>query len=243
MNYEKKYKEALQRAIEAKQNTESAVTIKILEDIFSELKNEDERIRNRLIAMCQHYIECYSLDPYNADDYKEALAWLEKQGKKTESIEVRATGYWNVQDIEQKSAWSEEDEDMLNKTTAVINRLCAARKEYVWSVNTLNELFYWLKSLKDRVQQKVELTQLDKNILEATIAFVEQNNHFNCWGGVDKHTVLSALHSLRPYNTWKPSDEQMEILQYLCETSSHPNEKVMPILESLYQDLKKLKGE
>ena len=42
-------------------------------------------------------------------------------------------------------------------------------------------------------------------------------------------------------NTWKPSDEQMKILQYLCENSSHPNEKVIPTLESLYQDLKKLK--
>ena len=51
------------------------------------------------------------------------------------------------------------------------------------------------------------------------------------------------LKSLRPQNTWKPSDEQMEILQYLCETSSHPNEKVIPILESLYQDLKKLSYE
>jgi hypothetical protein len=31
--------------------------------------------------MCQHYIECYALDQYNIDGYKEALSWLEKQGK------------------------------------------------------------------------------------------------------------------------------------------------------------------
>lgn len=51
-----------------------------------------------------------------------------------------------------KPAWSEEDEDMCYKATAVINRLCADGKEYVWSIGTLKTLFYWLKSLKDRVQ-------------------------------------------------------------------------------------------
>ena len=38
----------------------------------------------------------------------------------------------------------------------------------------------------------------------------------------------------------KPSEEQMEILQYVCTQSSHPNQKVIPVLESLYNDLKKL---
>jgi len=42
----------------------------------------------------------------------------------------------------------EEDEDMRYKATAVINRLCAEGKEYVWSINTLKKLLDWLKSLK-----------------------------------------------------------------------------------------------
>lgn len=101
--------------------------------------------------------------------------------------------------VEKKPAWSKEDESWFKE----IELMC---------LNFSNDTDYrekfstWLKSLKNRVQPKVELTQLDKNILEAAIAFVEQNDHFNCWGGVDKHTVLSALHSLRPQNTWKPSD-------------------------------------
>jgi hypothetical protein len=56
--------------------------------------------------------------------------------------------------------WSEEDEEMCYKVTAVINKLCAEGKEYVWSVNTLNKLFYWLKSLKDRIQP---IKDTDKN--------------------------------------------------------------------------------
>lgn len=43
-----------------------------------------------------------------------------------------------------------------------------------------------------------------------------------------------------PQPHWKPSEEQMEILQYLCEHSSHANPDVMPTLESLYHDLQKL---
>ena len=49
---------------------------------------------------------------------------------------------------------------------------------------------------------------------------------------------IDWLKSLRP--SWKPSEEQMEILQYVCTQSSHPNQKVIPVLESLYNDLKKL---
>jgi hypothetical protein len=89
------------------------------------------------------------------------------------------------------------------------------------------------------VQPKVELTQLDKNILEAAIAFVEQNNHFNCWRGVDKHTVLSALHSLRPQNHWKPSYEQMKVLKEACD--EHWESDDIDPLYTLYRDLKKLR--
>lgn len=49
---------------------------------------------------------------------------------------------------------------------------------------------------------------------------------------------IDWLKSLRP--SWKLSEEQMEILQYVCTQSSHPNQKVIPVLESLYNDLKKL---
>ena len=54
--------------------------------------------------------------------------------------------------------------------------------------------------------------------------------------------AAERLKSLKERYTWKPSEKQMKILQYLCETSSHPNEEVIPTLESLYNDLKKLKG-
>jgi len=96
---------------------------------------------------------------------------------------------------------------------------------------------------KDRVQPKVELTQVDKNILEAAIAFVEQNNHFNCWRGVDKHTVLSALHSLKPQNTLKPSDEQMKALDIAIRCGIQLGTWEEKALKELREQLKKLREE
>ena len=112
---------------------------------------------------------------------------------------------------EQKTAWSEEDKTMIENIIDTINMSiedCDVDDIGTNARFSLEKERDWLKSLKSRVQPKVELTQLDKNILEAAIAFVEQNNHFNCWRGVDKHTVLSALHSLRYWNQWKPSKAQ-----------------------------------
>lgn len=109
-------------------------------------------------------------------------------------------------------------------------------------LGNLRRSLSWLKSLKDRVQPKVELTQLDKNILEAAIAFVEQNNHFNCWRGVDKHTVLSALHSLRPQNTWKPSEQDILLLERIANNKSNPQD-FQASLCGLIGELKKLREE
>ena len=142
----------------------------------------------------------------------------------------------------QKPDWGEEDEDIINKILCICNDFERSFEISPLSTKVIKEdvdkIHNWLKSLKDRIQPKVELTQLDKNILEAAIAFVEQNNHFNCWRGVDKHTVLSALYSLRPQNTWKPSKEQMEVLGWCMPLFVHPRSKA--VLKSLYEDLKKL---
>jgi len=63
--------------------------------------------------------------------------------------------------VEQKPAeWSEEDEDMRYKATVVFNRLCAKGEEYVWSVETLKKIFYWLKSLRPQNRWKPDSSML-----------------------------------------------------------------------------------
>ena len=124
---------------------------------------------------------------------------------------MKEAGYeWDAEKKElkadaQNSAWSEKDEKRIANILSVLSvQVCwdgATGKK----MNPYQKEIDWLKSLKGRVQPKVELTRLDEMILEAAIAFVEHNNHFNVWRGVDKHTVLSALHSLQPKLESNPS--------------------------------------
>ena len=149
-------------------------------------------------------------------------------------IECRKMDEWGKL-IEQMPEWSLEDERILDNLIRFYSREDSA-SAWRWSDGTITygDVVKFLKSL--RSQRKVELTELDKNILEAAIAFVEQNDHFNCWRGVDKHTVLSALRSLKLH--WKPTNEQMDALKHSgfgCYVYGDG-----PALRSLYNDLKKL---
>lgn len=90
-----------------------------------------------------------------------------------------------------------------------------------------------------RPRPKAELTLLDENIIKAAVAFVEQNDHFNVWGGIDKHTVIKSLRSLCP--SWKPSEEQMTaIIRAWGILKLHEQEDVAKRLAKLYEQLKKL---
>lgn len=78
MNYEEKYKKALERA---KKLYEQGTITESLGYVFPELKDEDERIRKAIKKALQ--VRCggsriISDEPVTLE---EALAWLEKQGK------------------------------------------------------------------------------------------------------------------------------------------------------------------
>lgn len=80
MNYEEKYKNALERAKELCDVADTfTITIHDICTIFPELheqESEDERIRKAIIAYISHDQHC---GVSNAD----MIAWLEKQGEKT----------------------------------------------------------------------------------------------------------------------------------------------------------------
>ena len=89
MDYEKKYKEALERATKAKNNASlSNGTLRVLGIIFPELKeSEDERIRKALIQGFNECLDSSSHYPKNAQKYwhgiaiEDILAWLDKPQK------------------------------------------------------------------------------------------------------------------------------------------------------------------
>ena len=83
MNYEKKYKEALERAkglLEGMDEGDYLASSEDIENIFPELaESEDERIRKELIAI---YSVGAKVNAKTGDiSDKDIVAWLEKQKK------------------------------------------------------------------------------------------------------------------------------------------------------------------
>ena len=144
--------------------------------------------------------------------------------------------------IEQKSAWSDEDERIIYNIEQFLHLV----KNNPQVRNDLHkEAKNWLKSLKDRVQPKQEWLGGDEAHLHSLITHLEQwiERHPNTTGADIQGENITWLKSLRPQSQWKPSDEQMEALwDSIPENVKEISEREM-LLDSLYQDLKKIKGE
>jgi len=81
IDYEKKYKEALERAREF-QKSKDGLCVLTAESIFPELaESEDEKIRKRLIEFFKDWGETKS--HCWGKSVNKILAWLEKQGKES----------------------------------------------------------------------------------------------------------------------------------------------------------------
>lgn len=215
-NYEQKYKNALKWAQDCIKAGASGMLKEDLEHYFPELtESEDEKIRKGIIR----YIKKTS--PAMGENIENMVAWLEKQGEK-------------------KPAWSEEDESALGDALWAIKQARSIAKDE----NDMGNLWYaenWLKSLKDRVQlqPKQEWSEEDeKKImwivrLISTAGFRElDNDKMPC----SRSELLYWLKSIKP-NHWKPSEEQMEALQYATGNGGTYNKEA---LNRLYNDLKTL---
>jgi len=97
MDYEKKYKEALERARKSYVNSikQGWTCDKVIyEEIFPELKeSEDEKIRKDIIAILKGQI------PYTSgEDAKKYISWLEKQGEPQDKGEI-SDGYHTFNEL------------------------------------------------------------------------------------------------------------------------------------------------
>lgn len=133
--------------------------------------------------------------------------------------------------IEQKPAWSEEDDDIRDKIIRNYKRLCG-------DINispVYKEEIDWLKSLEYRVQpqSKQKWSEEDEEMLERCIDKMSITAP-NLW-----KKEIDWLKSLKSQKHWKPSEEQMKWLKDAIETVPMTCRQQIP-LESLYNDLKKL---
>ena len=130
MNYEKIYKEALNKAKSKIWNDKGHVLYEDdIKEIFPELaESEDERIMKEIIKLVKYYYGS-SLALKHAVSKDEMVAWLEKQG-------------------EQKSAWNKEDEQFFNTALWHISYSISNGKSTDINCDTTD----WLKSLKYRIK-------------------------------------------------------------------------------------------
>ena len=140
---------------------------------------------------------------------------------------------------EKPTEWSEEDEEMLK----MVNKSCEQCGN--------GYAYYWLKALKDRVQPqpKQEWSEEDKKIIdriESEFLALHRGDYKNIdFNDVDSLTVLNwvkKIKSLCFQSTWKPSDEQMKWFKDILDYHQFST-KGQKIMQSLYDDLKKLKEE
>ena len=171
MNYEQKYKEALERAKELNNRENASVLLlgKCLEYIFPELtESEDERIRKELL----YWLKSKDGQTLPIDKYNAAIAWLEKQSEDARND----SQIWQIANNSAKTweqsfailnaarkAYNKGKKDALKEQkpvewkpidTEYMNKLCEIIDEYDAETTTKCCWKNWLKSLKDRYTWK-----------------------------------------------------------------------------------------
>ena len=153
MDYEKKYKNALEWARQV-MNGETGFIRKEVEEIFPELaENEDEKIRNVLVELVKGNERCGHFMINNITT-SSMLAWLEKKGEQ----EYHCTGVGEPKEstgalkqlIDEEKSWNEEDERMCNdiiRDITIDKSMC----KYEVSIAICDEQIAWLKQLKYRI--------------------------------------------------------------------------------------------
>lgn len=172
MDYEQKYKEALEKARQFSEHPLQEDSSSIVEYIFPELaESEDEKIRKWLIdwAKAVNWSKQFTVTK------EQVLAWLEKQKSVGEIVERCKKSWYNEgkirgqiegltddekyqqgwhdalekQEGQKSSVWSGEDEKRLKSCLNILQP-----KTLLGSTETINTK--WLKSLKQRITEKQE---------------------------------------------------------------------------------------
>lgn len=160
MDDEKKYKEALEKLQEAlapKDGREiSGLTRACIEEIFPELKeSDDERIRKALITYFQRFPYPYGGIESAGTKAKEAIAWLEKQGKQKTDIPK-----WKYK---KDNAPLSKDCLILNRYGCVVKAVSGAMVSDAWVLD-YDEL---VKLPKEEVEKQDNQKPQGKSALEA----------------------------------------------------------------------------
>ncbi len=138
------------------------------------------------------------------------------------------------QNNKHQSAWSEEDKE---RYLSCLRRLSTGNIEQPETVNTV-----WLKSIKDRVQPKQELSEDTRHWIDAIIKDYEELYSINKDFKAIIQIKINILKSLKDRCFWKPSESDILLLERITNGKSNPQD-FQTTLGSLIEQLKKLSDE
>lgn len=134
-------------------------------------------------------------------------------------------------------AWSAEDTEMMQYVIDSIDTNI--------SYSNFTNIRIWMHSLKDRIQPKQEWSEEDEACANLILRELEQDKKDSL--DYSRHFArlinrfTTRFKSLKPQNTWKPSDEQLEALDSATENCAYS--EYQDCLRKLIVELKKLKRE
>ena len=216
--------------------SDGQVSQDVAEKYFPELRgSEDERIRTFLHhTFTAQYLCKDKLGKWHGEPVANILAWLEKQGEQKPDIIIPK---FRVGDIVKSKS-----QPMLNARKIIsIGKDCYWREDrgcigFAWEDDC--ELVEQNHSWGEEDEQHIDslLKRLDglcRNEFERTRFAISED--------------VDWLLSLKDRYTWKPSDEQMNALREavieMGKSVSRCSIEEFHEIESLYNDLKKLRGE
>jgi hypothetical protein len=222
----KRYDEAIEtaRKINSGEGVAAPPDWTVCEVVFPELKeSEDERIRKDIK---QHFL--YLDDSF--PDKAKWLAWLEKHGEQ-KPVELPKGEDYGIDGLYAAI-------DILKKTLGKVDgyQTDDGILEHKCAITAVKKLYN---------QKPAEWSEEDEKNLQGIIDEIEANKHSAPdYDLATYDRFLSWLKSLRPKNTWKPSDEQLDALH---DAAVYVDKSMFPypkeILMKLYKQLKKLKEE
>ena len=176
------YKSKYENAIEVVKKYRGT-HILLTEDVIEEMFPELKDTEDEEIR--KGIIRCIKCNMPDNDFRKKYLAWFEKQG--------------DHKPVE----WSEQDETHITNIIIMLKEGASLH----FTEDNITKSVSWLKSIKNRVQPKQEWSDEDEATFTVIGSLILDN-----FSAEDASKTLTWLHSLRPQNTWKPSDEQMKAL-------------------------------
>lgn len=153
----------------------------------------------------------------------------------------RLLGMTKAEHEEKMRKWSEEDEKRVHR---ISNFIWKNRKGDTDEIYQQEQDVNWIKSLKGRVRPKQEWSKEDETKMRAALAFIK--SEFPKEGNEEiMEDTIEWLKSLRPQKQWKPSEEQIKILNEILNfaanhESPYWNDYIFGTLNNLIRQLKKL---